>query len=116
MNENDDLWYAFENNDVEGISSHDIADIVAEVPGANDEYSWYWIVKLNSGKFALMTGWCDYTGWDCQSGLYLGGTFDSALLAAESAPEVEEYSERHIRKNLVGQVNGEYPKFTYWSD
>ena len=113
---NDDLWYAIENNGLNDFSEADIKDIVAEVPGENDEYSWYWILKLTNKKYALLSGWCDYTGWDCQSGLKTLGVYNTALQAANAAPKEEECSKRFIRLNLVNQIKGKYPKFTYWSE
>lgn len=26
------------------------------------------LVRLRDGRFAYITGWCDYTGWGCQDG------------------------------------------------
>lgn len=116
IHDSDDLWSALNNNQPQSFTVDSVKDIVAEVPGENDEFSWWWILELSSGKFVLLSGWCDYTGWDCQSGIDEIGTYDSALLAANDAPEQEDYSERAIRKNLVGQLTGEFPKFTYWSN
>ena len=36
--------------------------------GERDEGSWVWIVALDNHETWCMAGWCDYTGWDCQSG------------------------------------------------
>lgn len=86
----------------------DIANIHAEVPGHNDEDHWYWVLELKDGRFVLTDAWCDYTGWDCQS----GGSSQivaSAEEAALLAPEIEEYSVRKIRKNLLAQIRGEQP-------
>jgi len=113
VHENDDLWYAIENNGLSNFKEDDIIDIVAEVPGENDEFSWWWVLELQNGKFALLEGWCDYTGWDCQSGLSENGIFDNAILAAENSPE--EDSGRKIKENLIGQINGIYPKYTLWN-
>lgn len=35
--------------------------------GANDEDAWVWSVHLGDGSEWIVTGGCDYTGWDCQS-------------------------------------------------
>jgi hypothetical protein len=85
-----------------------IANIHAEVAGHNDEDHWFWIIELQDGRFVLTNAWCDYTGWDCQSG---GSSLvaTSAEEAALLAPEVEEYSIRKIRKNLLAQIRGEQP-------
>lgn len=112
----DDLWYAIEYNGVEKFSLDDITDIVAEVPGENDELAWWWILQLKDGRFVLLAASCDYTGWDCRSGIDFEDVYETAKQAAEAAPENEEYSKRAIRLNLIGQLDGKYPKFTYWSN
>jgi len=114
-NPNDDLKWAIENNGLDTFLETDITDIVAEVPGQNDEYAWWWVLKLTKNRYALVSGSCDYTGWDCQSSITEHGLFTSALLAAKESPE-KDWSSRAIRKNLVGQLKGKYPKFTYWED
>lgn len=32
------------------------------------EWSGGFLMELNTGKFVLLSGWCDYTGWGCQDG------------------------------------------------
>ena len=113
---NDDLWWALRYNDPKKFTTDEIVDIIAEVPGENDEFLWWWILELKNGKFALFGASCDYTGWDCQSGIDFEDVYNSAIEAANAAPIIEEYSNRSIRKNLVGQLEGQYPKFTYWGD
>ncbi len=49
------------------IDSSDLVDVLLEITGENDEADWHWIVTTTSG-FAYISGGCDYTGWDCQSG------------------------------------------------
>ena len=61
---NYDLSAACEEN---GIDSSDLVDVLLEITGENDEADWHWIVTTTSG-FAYISGGCDYTGWDCQSG------------------------------------------------
>ena len=109
----DDLWYALKYNPPVQFKVEDVRDIVAEVAGANDEYDWWWVLKMDGGKYFLLSGGCDYTGWDCQSSTEEHGYFDSALLAAEASPEIEKYSDRVIRKNLVGQVKGTQSLYLY---
>jgi len=44
--------------------------------GMNDESDWIWYVTvettdtngLEADRRYVIVGWCDYTGWDCQSG------------------------------------------------
>lgn len=110
---NDDLQYALTNNPPETFKSEDITHIVAEVCGANDEDAWWWILKMKNKKFFLLSGSCDYTGWDCQSGIDEQGYFKTALQAAKATPE---NTSRKIRKNLIAQVKGKQPLFTYKED
>lgn len=88
----------------------DIANIHAEVPGHNDEDNWFWIIELKNeregGKFVITSAWCDFTGWDCQSGgdsQIAQSLEDAAMLAPK-----EEYG-REIQRNLLAQVRGEQP-------
>ena len=114
--EHDDLWYALEYNTAELFKADDVADIVAEVPGENDELEWWWVLLLADGRHALFAAGCDYTGWDCQSGISVEQLFDTALECAEAAPQSETYSGRRVRENLLQQLSGDQPKFTYTED
>jgi hypothetical protein len=38
--------------------------------GATD-WSGGFLMRLHDGRFAYLTGWCDYTGWGCQDGAEL---------------------------------------------
>lgn len=98
-----------------------IETIVAEVVGQNDELNWYWIVKFkeefdrHTGTgYALIVGWCDYTGWDCQSGIDITYGSDLENLVLET-PDNEEYSNRNIRMNLAAQIVGTQPFGCYIS-
>lgn len=113
----DDLHYAIQNN-IDALfgkfTEEDIDEIIAEVCGANDELAWWWVISLKTGAYVLLHGSCDYTGWDCQSSLhidYMGNI--NALAAAKRAPEIEEYSGRTIRKNLIEQIEGKQPFALY---
>lgn len=91
-----------------GISN--IETILATVPGHNDEDEWYWIVKLNryvqGKKFALITAWCDYTGWDCQS----GGECRLAMSEWRAVELVTPHGDqRKIKINLLEQLKNEIP-------
>jgi hypothetical protein len=58
-----------------------ITDLKMFIEGQNDESSWVWYVEgtfprsRNDGSTYpwtikhIVVGWCDYTGWDCQSGI-----------------------------------------------
>jgi hypothetical protein len=113
--ENDDLQYALENNPPNEFKPEEITHIVAEVCGENDGCDWWWILKLTNNRFFLLSGGCDYTGWDCQSSIIEYGFFSSALKAAEAVPFKDTYN-REIRANLLAQVKNKQPFGTYIED
>lgn len=57
-------------NQAKGFSQPDIAECVASwgETGDDNEWSGGFLLKLKDGRFAYLTGWCDYTGWGCQDG------------------------------------------------
>lgn len=59
-----DLNAAIEFNLHGELSTDDISDVLATVSGANDEDDWFWVLAMSDGRFAMVQGWCDYTGWD----------------------------------------------------
>jgi len=115
-NRNDDLKYCLMCNKPAKFIEADIVKIVAEVPGQNDEYNWHWILKLKNRKYAYLVAWCDYTGWDCKSGIKIEEITNTALQAAKLAPVVEEWSNRKIRVNLIAQIKGQQPSGLYNPD
>lgn len=95
-----DLRYGMECNPHPNgeISYKDIDEIVAAIPGMNDEADWHWVVKTQDNKFWYIYGGCDYTGWDCQSSLrYIPIDLDKSpeLLFPET-----DYYNRQIRKHF----------------
>jgi len=42
--------------------------VLAAAAGENDGNSWVAALRLHDGRHLLLSAWCDYTGWDCQSG------------------------------------------------
>ncbi len=64
----EDLKYAMEYNNLD-FTFEKVKAIRAYILGERDESSWEWVVELNNGCYYYVVGWCDYTGWDCQSGL-----------------------------------------------
>jgi hypothetical protein len=46
----------------------DVALILKASEGENDGQSWLAVGQLKNGLFFFLSAWCDYTGWDCQSG------------------------------------------------
>lgn len=100
LNYDYDLKSAIHYNQLDNFNKDDILNVLAVWEGQNDGDSWRWIVELNNGKFAYLIGWCDYTGWDCQSGL------DDLL--ADSAEQAANFEENFtVRDDLLSQlVNG----------
>ncbi len=80
-----DLEAALQHNIGEGLELDDIARAVCVKEGANDEENWIWYVQTNDGRVAEIDGWCDYTGWDCQSGIDI--TFLSKEFTLDGAIE-----------------------------
>lgn len=46
----------------------DVSEVYAFQEGWNDGDDWLCVGRLSSGVYFFLTAWCDYTGWDCQSG------------------------------------------------
>jgi len=46
----------------------DVEEIIAAVNGENDAADWLGLFRLKDGRYAVCSGGCDYTGWDCQAG------------------------------------------------
>ena len=60
----DAMWSADEHRDgPPAFQRDDIAEVVGTVQGANDGRRWVTVVRLRDGRFGLMQGSCDYTGW-----------------------------------------------------
>ena len=64
-----DFAYALVYNDRGPLDSAQLVNLVCVQVGRNDEESWIWHVSLDDGTRWALEGWCDYTGWDCQSGV-----------------------------------------------
>ena len=108
----DDLWTALDIHPPKAFNTDDIVQIIAEVPGENDEFSWWWLLRLTNHKFALVSAWCDFTGWDCQSGVTVEEIRETIADCLDQAP-IRDGSRRRIRENLTRQITGEQAKFTY---
>lgn len=110
----DDLHYALSSNTPLKFKAQDVTHILAEVCGEHDGYDWWWIIKLTNERYFLISGGCDYTGWDCQSSTVEHGFFSSPEECAKNAPEVEEYSGRRIRETLLNQLSGKIAFGVYY--
>ena len=53
---------------INGFGIDDVASIIASDEGENDGDPWLMVGTLKDGRFFFLSAWCDYTGWDCQSG------------------------------------------------
>ena len=47
---------------------NDVSKILFIEDGENDGRSWIIMVKLKNKLYGFASAWCDYTGFDCQSG------------------------------------------------
>jgi len=63
-----DLFACLEYNPQDGFNVNDIAKVLAYEPGEHDGAAYHWVLELKDRRFVYLTGSCDYTGWDCQSG------------------------------------------------
>jgi hypothetical protein len=93
------LLKAVGHNRPDGYSSKteaiDICDsIELEILGAKNRADWVWVVRLRNGRFAYARGGCDFTGWDCHSGICWeeAETIEQAIRLAEedARPVLEE--------------------------
>ena len=101
-----------------------IADIKMVKRGVNAAGSWIWNVTTDEHQY-VVTGWCDYTGWDGQSGVdvekveleYKQGSNEKVRLTVElshnmlvnwlNSPGVREECEREILKEVARAVTEE---------
>lgn len=65
-----DLEAALQYNPQDGFEAQDIERVLAVCEGQNDGDSWRWVLQLKDNRILFVVGWCDYTGWDCQSGVH----------------------------------------------
>lgn len=96
-----DLQAAYEHNSSDfPFDLLDISNVLANIPGHNDEDHWSWIVELKNGDFYFISAWCDYTGWDCQSGAECVKA-STATAAAKKAGALKD--------QLLKQLDGTQP-------
>lgn len=46
-----------------------ILTFVCTQEGENDSLDWEWVLVLSDLSVWKVKAWCDYTGWDCMSGI-----------------------------------------------
>ena len=59
---------ADENVPSNGFGIFDVEKVYARSAGCNDALDWLLFGKLKDGRYFYAEAWCDYTGWECQSG------------------------------------------------
>lgn len=66
---------------LESFASSDVTEIIAADEGYNDGDPWVGAFRLADGRFAKITAWCDFTGWDCRAGgeAEVAGSLDALL-------------------------------------
>jgi hypothetical protein len=69
----------------------DVQKIIAAVEGENDEADWLGLFLLKDGRYAVCSGGCDYTGWDCRGGnsMIVCESFEDAIQFGLSSQERE---------------------------
>lgn len=50
------------------LSMDDVGIIFYLREGQNDGDRWLMVFGAGNGRIGVLSAWCDYTGWDCQSG------------------------------------------------
>lgn len=58
------------------------------------DWSGGFLMRLKDGRYAYLTGWCDFTGWGCQDGAELHFYDVRPHLGALMPPQ--EFSERPV--------------------
>ena len=93
----------FHNNvDVE---LDNVAKVLAVWAGENDGDSWRWIFVTNDKRYGYMVGWCDYTGWDCQSScnvVYFSTIVDAVRHMINVELDANQDVPMHDIRNVVG--------------
>lgn len=92
-----DLFSALTYNP-QDFAADDVAAIHANVEG-DDEKPYFWLAEVRGRGFVVLRGWHDFTGWDCQSDLYVLGWGLAATdaLRESGAPPA-------IKRELLRQV------------
>ncbi len=64
----EDFAYMLAHNQHPLGDTANVVDLICTQVGENDGGEWIWTVRLDDGRAWTVVAWCDYTGWDCQSG------------------------------------------------
>lgn len=65
----DQFAYACEYNEMGPTEKLGIVLFKMNQRGERDGDDWIWRIVFEDGSAWKAVGWCDYTGWDCQSNL-----------------------------------------------
>jgi hypothetical protein len=63
---NDDLWQALDNARECGLSYDHVQEILAVLEGSDVE-DWYWVARDTNGRYLIVQGDSEYSGWDAGS-------------------------------------------------
>ena len=101
-------------------SVSDIVKVHAVWEGEHDGDGWRWVIEVNNceKQFVFLCGWCDYTGWDCQSGAtsVFANTANEAVELAKLAKSTEYDCYNNlddVYESLVKQLESEKAKTWY---
>lgn len=113
-----DFCAAVEYNNID-VDFDNVRKVLALFEGENDGDSWRWIFVTNDNRYAFMKGWCDYTGWDCQSGCnvtYFDNIKDTVrfMITEESTGGWQNEKRKDVINSLITQLIGN--KHTTWSE
>lgn len=64
-----DFAYAVEFNGTGPLADQAVEGLLMVREGERDGPGWVWLLRTHTGAHWWVEGWCDYTGWDCQSGV-----------------------------------------------
>jgi len=87
----------------------DVAEVIyfhSDPPDHKEGYLGDWdgcvVVRLNDGRYAACSGWCDYTGWGCQDG--------TACAVAHELDTLIRFGLTSEQREKFGLTNKETPK------
>lgn len=86
------LYDFTESLKIADIKPEDVEEVLSAY-GGSDEGGGSWnggfILKMKDGRYAHVSGWCDYTGWGCQDGAEVEFS-DKPITVVETEYELDE--------------------------
>lgn len=61
------------------------------------------VVKLKDGRYAHISGWCDYTGWGCQDGVNVD--YANKLSDLQLPTNIYDRNPVDLNRYLEGKIN-----------